>query len=421
MCSPWCERSIALNSDDLWKLAEASSDDLIGFAQRLVKTPSLSGQEGEVAALVEAEMRRLGYDRVWVDDVGNVVGVVGASPAPGRGERRPALMLNGHMDHVDAGDPAHWAHLPFAGEIHDGALWGRGAVDMKGALAAMVYAGGLVKRLGVALACDLVVSATVQEEVGGLGARHLSRTLPVDRVIIGEASGNDLRRGHRGRVELRATFAGRSVHASMPHLGVNPHYSMARFVSGLSGLEMARDPVYGTSTVAPTRVTSRPESANVTPSDLRLALDWRNVPGESVVDILSKLQDLTARTLDPGCQGRIEVGTKELTTYTGRRMSYPDEFPSFTTPADDPWLAELQAALQAVLRREVGIDIWRFATDYGHFASAGARVLGFGPGDATVVHTVEERLPVKQLAEGVVGYTAICLAPRSATIDTLPG
>jgi succinyl-diaminopimelate desuccinylase len=393
----------------VWKSVWDLRDDLIGFAQRLVQTPSPSGEEGEVAALLEAKMRCLGYDRVWVDDVGNVVGVVDASPGQSSGERRPSLMFNGHMDHVDAGDPAQWPHPPFGGEIHDGALWGRGAVDMKGALAAMVYAGAIVKRLGGARGHDLLVSAVVQEEVGGLGARHLSRTIPLDRVIVGEASGNHLRRGHRGRVELVATFSGRSVHASMPHLGVNPHDSLARFVLGLSELEMARDADYGASTVVPTRVTSTPESANVTPSDLWLVLDWRNVPGESVEEIVAKLQGLAARTLQPGCRGQIEVARKELTTYLGTRMSYPDEFPSFTTTANDPWLAELQACLQGVLGRAVEVDTWRFATDGGHFAGAGARVLGFGPGDAAVVHTVEERLSIDQLLESVVGYAAICL------------
>lgn len=389
--------------DDKRVLVEGCRGELIAFAQKLVQTPSPPGQEGDVAALVQIEMAHLGYDEVWSDEAGNVVGRV----AGGNG---PALMLNGHMDHVDAGDPACWPHPPFNGEIDDGALWGRGAADMKGALAAMVYAGGLVKRLGVPLPGDLYVSGVVQEEVGGLGARHLARTLPVARVVIGEASGNGLRRGHRGRVELTAHLEGRSVHASMPHLGVNPHFSLARFVAGLRTLNMATDPTYGASTVAPTRITGEPASANVTPSALHLVLDWRNVPGERPAEIVAGLEALLARSLEPGCQGRIEIGTRELTSYTGFSLAYPDLFPSFTTPADDPWLAQARAALTAALGREVEVSIWHFATDGGHLAEAGATVIGFGPGDETLVHTVEERLPLDQLVESVVGYMALCLA-----------
>jgi acetylornithine deacetylase/succinyl-diaminopimelate desuccinylase-like protein len=184
---------------------------------------------------------------------------------------------------------------------------------------------------------------------------------------------------------------------------------MARFVAGLPTVEMAADHDYGVSTVAPTCVFSEPDSANVTPSDLHLVLDWRNIPGESPSEIVAKLEALLERSLEPGCQGRVEVATKELVSHTGFRMTYLDTFPSFTTPAEHPWLLEAQSVLEAGLGRGVEIGTWPFATDGGHFAAAGATVLGFGPGDAAVVHTTEERMPIDQLVESVVGYMALSL------------
>jgi succinyl-diaminopimelate desuccinylase len=385
-------------------VVEDHRERLIDFAQRLVQTPSLPGQEGNVAALIRTEMERLGYDRVWVDEAGNVIGLV-------CGGEGPTLMFNGHMDHVDAGDPAQWRYPPFGGETHQGHLWGRGTADMKGALAAMVYAGGILRVLDERLPGDLYVSAVVQEEIGGLGARHLSRTLPVQRAVVGEASANQLRRGHRGRVELCAHFEGRSVHASMPHLGVNPHGSMAEFVASLPSLQMASDPVYGASTVAATRVTSEPDSTNVIPSALRLVLDWRNIPGEGPGEIVEMLDSLMASSVEPGCNGRIEVSSRELVTYTGMKMSYPDLFPSFTTAADDPWLLAARSALQDSLGRQVDIGTWRFATDGGHLAAAGATVIGFGAGEDAVVHTIEERVSLDELVESVAGYAALALVP----------
>jgi putative selenium metabolism hydrolase len=348
-------------------------------------------------------MECLGYDEVWVDEVGNVIGCIA-------GAGGPSLMLNGHMDHVDAGDPAHWSYPPYGGEIHDGELWGRGVADMKGALAAMVYAGGLVRSIKSSPQGDLYVTAVVQEEVGGLGAQHLARNLPVARAIVGEASGNELRRGHRGRIELIVHFEGRSVHASMPDLGINPHFSMAQFLTNLPALHMAKDSAYGPSTVAPTWVVSEPKGANITPGALRLVLDWRNVPAESPDEILAKLEALLARCLRSGCRGRVELAKKELVSYTGLQISYPDIFPSFTTEPDHPWLAEAQEILTMALGREIEVGTWRFATDGGHFAAAGTTVLGFGPGDDRVVHTVEERLSLEQLVESVVGYVALSLA-----------
>jgi putative selenium metabolism hydrolase len=390
--------------EELWHLVWAHQDGIVRFAQRLVQTPSLSDHEGDVAALVRGEMERLGYDDAWQDSAGNVVGRI----AGGDG---PPVMLNGHLDHVDVGDPAEWIHPPFAGEIHDGELWGRASVDMKGAIAAMVHAGALAKRLDAPLPGDLYVSGTVQEETGGLGARHLSRSLPALRVVVGEASANQLRRGHRGRVELVARFDGRSAHAAMPHLGVNPHFSLARFVDGLKTLPMASDPDFGASTVVPTRIHSEPHSANVTPSTLHLVLDWRNVPGEGTGEILAKLEDLQASSLEPGCRRSIQVALKELVTYTGMTMEYEDVFPSFATPANHPYLLKAQAVLSDVLARDVEVGGWRFATDGGHFAEAGATVIGFGPGDDRVVHTVEERLSLDHLLESVVGYLALILIP----------
>jgi putative selenium metabolism hydrolase len=319
-------------------------------------------------------------------------------------------MLNGHMDHVDAGERARWRHPPFGGEIHGGQLWGRGSVDMKGALAAMVYAGALAKRMGGMLPGDVYVSGAVQEEVGGLGSRYLAKTLPVDRVIVGEASRNGIRRGHRGRVELNARFEGRSVHASMPDLGVNPHFSLARFLENLPSMKMASDPEYGCSSVAPTGIHSEPRGANITPSSVHLVLDWRNIPGERPEAIVGMLEAVAAQALQPGCQAQISVALKELSSYTGFQMTYPDTFPSFTTAANDPWLVQTKSILEKIWAREVDVGTWRFATDGGHFAAAGARVLGFGPGDDAVVHTFEECLPIEQLVESTVGYSALCLA-----------
>jgi acetylornithine deacetylase/succinyl-diaminopimelate desuccinylase-like protein len=281
---------------------------------------------------------------------------------------------------------------------------------MKGALAAMVYAGGLVKKLGIDVPGDLYVSGVVQEEVGGLGSRHLSQILPVDRVIVGEASSNHLRRGHRGRIELGVHLEGRAVHASMPDLAINPHFSLARFLEGLSALEMVSDDEYGASTVAPTLVTSEPQSANVTPSDVRLVLDWRGIPGEQPNQVVASLDQLLSDNLLPGCKGRVEIAMKELVTYSGFEMTYPDTFPSFSTSEKHPWLFRAKECLEAALGRGVEVGAWRFATDGGHFAAAGATVLGFGPGDEALVHTVEERLPVDQLAESVLGYLALALS-----------
>jgi hypothetical protein len=129
--------------------------DVLSFLRDLLSTPSLPGEEGEAARRVVAEMEALGYDEVRTDDAGNVLGVL-----RGAG-RAPSVMLNTHLDHVDAGDPDAWPHPPFGGEIHDGRVWGRGAVDIKGPLAAQVHSVGRLAD-GERPDGDVWVTATVQ-------------------------------------------------------------------------------------------------------------------------------------------------------------------------------------------------------------------------------------------------------------------
>ena len=162
----------------VWKRIDR--DALSAFAQSLVRTPSLSTQEGDVAALLAEEMTRAGFD-VDMDDMGNVIGRIGDGDGP-------ILLFDGHMDTVDVGDIGCWSREPFAAEIERGTLYGRGASDMKGALAAMVYAGKAIVDSNARLAGSLYVVGVVQEEpCEGLAIGHVieAQSLRPDWVVIG--------------------------------------------------------------------------------------------------------------------------------------------------------------------------------------------------------------------------------------------
>jgi succinyl-diaminopimelate desuccinylase len=392
-------------TDKLDALTDRHRAAMLAFCQRLVQTPSLPGEEGDVAALIRGEMERLGYDEVWADDWGNVIGLL-----RGRGTGR-SVMFNGHMDHVDPGDPKDWLHPPYGGEIHTKWLWGRGAADMKGPLAAMIHAGGVLAAEGFRPPGDLYVAAVVQEEVGGLGTQKLMQTVRPDCAVVGEATGNQLARGHRGRVELIVRVWGRSVHASVPQRGVNPHAVLARFIRRLETLPLAQDETFGRSTVAPTLYFTDQRSSNVLPGQARLHLDWRNVPGETAEDVLAQLRPVLDACLAEveGSRGEVQLQTRNLRTYTGQTESFPDVFPAFGLSADDPLVRQGQDVLSRVLSRPVDVVIWRFATDGGHLVAANVPTIGFGPAEEQTVHTVCEHVPVEMLVEGMKGYVALAL------------
>lgn len=371
------------------------------FLRSILRTPGMPGEEGEVARLVATEMERLGYDEVRTDEAGNVIGTI-----RGRGEA-PAVMFNTHLDHVDAGDESAWLHPPFGAELADGRLWGRGAVDIKGPLAAQVHGVARLLADDEPPPGDVYVSAVVQEEIGGLGARHLVERLKPPLVVVGEPSSNELRRGHRGRVEFRLHARGRSAHASAPARGVNPLAVVARFLLALEELEMPEDPELGPATVAPTLFRTDQRSRNVIPGETWLTLDWRNVPGERAEEIRSRLQELADGSRIEGATAEIEIPVHRRRSYTGLEADVPDENPPYSLPADHPALELAATVLEPALGRRPPTGTWTFATDGGHFARAGLTVIGFGPGEEALAHTVRESIAVSEIEEALAGNAAL--------------
>jgi succinyl-diaminopimelate desuccinylase len=369
------------------------------FLQKLIQTPSLPGQEGDVAGLVLTEMQSLGYDEVSQDEAGNVIGKV-----RGRGEA-PAVMFNTHLDHVDPGDSSAWPDYgqPYSGSLHEGKVWGRAASDIKGPLVAQLYGIAALQQDEDRPPGDVYVTANVQEEVGGLGARLLAERFKeiTPLVLVGEPSSNELRRGHRGRVELRVHVAGRSVHASVPAQGVNPLHTLANFIHRLQSLEMARHDELDSSSVAPTVVRTDQTSTNVTPGELWLTLDWRNVPGETAEDAQAKLSELLTASLTPGASGEVLLRLEERVSFTGYAQTCHADMPAFILPADHGAVQSARQVLSRALSRDVPVRLWRFATDGGHYARAGMTVVGFGPGDEAVIHTVNEYIDLQEWEEAM--------------------
>jgi succinyl-diaminopimelate desuccinylase len=388
----------------LQELATSQENRLVAFAQRLIQTRSLPGEEGDAARLVRSEMQSLGYDETWIDEVGNVVGVI-----RGTGGGR-SLMFNTHLDHVDVGDVSGWQFPPYEGKIADGVLWGRGAVDIKGPTAAQVYGVALLKQAGVALPGDVYVVGAVQEEVGGLGSLELARTTRTDRAVIGEASNNELRRGHRGRIELVVRIIGRACHASAPERGINPHYSLASFLSALRDVDTLEDPFLGAETFAPTLLFTDQTSANVVPGEVRLHIDWRTVPQRGPEDIRSEVARRLDRALLDGASGQVVIKELRLRAYTGVERELPAAFPSLAIQEEDPMLAAARAALGEAFGHPVPVGRWTFATDGGHLFAAGIPCIGFGPGDERLAHTNREHVAVADLPMAAIGNAVLAAA-----------
>jgi putative selenium metabolism hydrolase len=378
-------------------MAEAVEADLVAFTQRLIQTPSLPGEERQVAQLVKSEMERLGYDEARIDGAGNVIGLV-----RGRDAEAPKIMLNTHLDHVDPGDLALWPHPPYSGALVDGKIYGRGAVDIKGPMATHVYTAGALLRAGMRPTGDLYVVGVVMEEIGGTGMRYLleHEKLPIDCCLIGEPSANKIMLGHRGRIALEVRFHGKAGHASAPERAQNPHYAAARFLLNLqeSVASLPSHEVLGPSSIAPTLYHTDTTSANVIPSEVNLTLDWRTT-SETEDFAMEFLKELLANVGLPA-----EAGVRTVThrTYTGyEEHDWKDMYESFVTPRDNPFVQRLAAAYRTTAGRDPEYGIWRFATDGRLTHRAGIATVGFGPGDEALAHTSTEHVRVDDLCDAL--------------------
>ena len=370
-------------------------DDFISFCQRLIQTPSVSGEEGEVAQLIQEEMKKLGYDEVWTDRVGNVIGLL-------KGDRdKPAICFTGHMDTVPLGDESKWEYSPYSGAIAEGHIHGRGACDMKGSVATQVYIPSVLRESNVEHG-NIYVIEVVHEEKGGLGSKYLDESIKkeIDYLINGEPTHGMTKHQQRGRTELVATFRGKSVHPSRPGLGINPFYDVARFILRLENLEMASyDEIK--STVAPTICKTDTETSNVIPGECTLILDWRDVPGESEAQIINKLRSILPES------GDVHIAEYKYKTYTGLTLPMKRRKAPFLMDKNHPLVKTVAEAVRATLKREVEIRWFAGSTDCGHFVEAGIPFVGFGPGEVKYAHTNRERISLQMMKEAMECYPAI--------------
>ncbi len=379
-------------------------DRLIDFAQALVQRPSLSCQEEKVANRVEEEMKILGFDEVTLDDFGSVIGVVGGA------EPGPTLLFDAHTDTVDVTGGVPWEKDPFSGEVADGFLHGRGSVDMKGALAAMVHAAGGVDRTRIR--GRIVVSASSMEEVlEGVALQAVMADFPPDFVVIGEATDLNLARGGRGRAEIHLETIGVPTHSSAPHLGRNAVLDMLKVIGGVEGIggvggvELPVDPLMGPAILALTEISSAPYPANsVIPSICRATYDRRLLPGETEEAVLEPIKSL-AEAEDITLRATTGVG--EYTAFTGNTLRKEKFFPAWLFPEDDWFVTRaVQGLAISGLAPEVGA--YRFCTNAAYSAGvAGVPTVGFGPAKESDAHMVDERLRLVDLEAATRGYEGI--------------
>jgi len=384
---------------------EALRPALQDFTQALIRTPSPSLRENSVADLVQAEMERLGYDRVLRDSAGNVLGLLLGC------ENGPTLLLASHMDTVNAVE-SEWTVPPLSGRISDGALYGVGAADCKGGLAAQVYAGALLKRSMLPLRGNVIVAATVAEENGrSVGLRvALESTLPEwelspDFAILGEPTGLGLYYGHDGWAEVQVSVEGMDDFAVRDTIEVIGQRLAARTVATAARPAATvqdlflQPPVFSHGDDGVSRGTIR-FTCRVGQEDLRQVLD-------SLRDEVIHLTP-TSRAVNAD----VAVCTVEQKLYTGKIVTVRNAVGAWSA---DPFNPLMERARQTLAAAGLEAKPGKWSLPLLGMGTAGATLvndfsiptIGYGPGMEAAAHHPDEYVELEKLATAVYGTAAI--------------
>lgn len=392
--------------------------DIIEFTQEMIRIPSYTGDEEALARSILAKLNAWGIDDAFIDGIGNVVGVVyGHQPGPG-------IMLNGHLDVVPPGDLENWkAFDPFGGEIDaEGNIRGRGASDLKGGLAAQLFALKLVqdlKQTGTTINGNLIFSAVVNEESATMfGMEYLmhqtlaEKDLDCDLVFLCEPSGLDVILGHKGKVELVVTTKGRTAHSSNPKAGRNALQKMVPVLDAIFN-EMSADidshPLLGDSSVTVTNLICRPGTLSIIPDECEISVDRRYLPGQRIEDLLEEFKTVFRRieARDPHFQAT--VATRQFTekSYTGYEKKVQKFHPPWITDDNHDFVRQTLSALEGI-GQNPSTGYWHFGTDGSMSAGLmGIPTIGYSGAREQYAHTADEQINIDMLVRSVEGYYAI--------------
>ena len=382
-------------------LAERYTGEMTRFLRDMIAIPSESAGEREVVARAADEMRRVGFDEVKIDGLGNVLGRVGHGPV--------VIAIDGHLDTVGVGDRSTWTRDPYRGELRDGVIFGRGASDQEAGIAAAVHGARIAHELGLLEGVQLWVTGTVMEEdCDGLCWQYILKegVLKPDVVVITEPTNLGVYRGHRGRMEMEVRTQGLSCHGSAPERGVNAVYKMAPIVSDIERLNerlaAGADPFLGRGSVTISEIRSTSPSLCAVADSSTIHLDRRLTRGETMELAVAQIEALES-VRQSGA--RVTVLDYARESYTG--LTYPTMkyYPTWALDEHEPAVRAAVAAATAALGHAPVVDKWTFSTNgVATCGMFGVPTVGFGPADEVYAHTPEDQCPVEHLTRAAQFY-----------------
>ncbi|RPI78815.1 MAG: YgeY family selenium metabolism-linked hydrolase [Desulfobacteraceae bacterium] len=384
------------------KTAESFKQPMFRFLRDMIAIPSESRHEERVIQRIRVEMEAVGFDRVEIDPMGNILGYLGSG--------KPLIAFDAHIDTVGVGDAGQWQFDPYRGYEDDAVIGGRGAADQEGGMAAMVYAAKIMKTLKLDRDYTVLMTGTVQEEdCDGLCWQYLVREQNIRPafVVSTEPTDGRIHRGQRGRMEIKVTVKGVSCHGSAPERGENAIFKMAPILLELEALHgrLKEDAFLGKGSLTVSEIFFSSPSRCAVADGCTISIDRRLTAGETPEGALQQIRDLPAVKK---AAADVRAYDYAAPSYTG--LVYPTEacFPTWTVEADHPACQTLVQAYQELFGEDPVVDKWTFSTNgvaiMGRF---GIPCVGFGPGEESQAHAPNEKIRKKDLVRAAALYAAI--------------
>ena len=375
---------------------EDQREDIVHFLREICAIPSMDNAIRPCGERIAEEMERLGYDDVFWDKMGNIVGRIGD------GDR--ILLYDSHIDTVGIGDPDEWEWDPFSGKIENGILYARGACDEKGSTPGMVYGLALARDLGLLDGYTAYYFGNMEEWNDGQAPQAFVQTEGVkpDFVVIGEPTNMQIYRGHKGRVEFKIVAKGRSAHAASNYLGDNAIYKLLPIIERISHIEpeLGNHEFLGRGRITVTDMDVKTPSINAVPDEATIYVDRRITFGEEPAAELRRLQSIIGARDDI----HAEILVYDEPSYTGFVFPLDKVYPAWAYDEDEPIV---QAGLSAaeVLYGHVDSGKWDFSTNGIYWAGkAGIPSIGFAPGNEIHAHTVLDQVPLEDVVRSTEWY-----------------
>ena len=430
------------------KAAQAYGPDMTRFLRDMIAIPSESCEEKGVAHRIAEEMKKLGYDKVEFDALGNVIGWMGS------GDK--IIAIDSHIDTVGIGNRENWTHDPYEGYEDDKVIYGRGGSDQEGGMAAAAYGTKIMKDLGlIPEGYKVMVVGSVQEEdcdgmcwqsivneyfKGPEDARN-----QIEFVISTEPTDGGIYRGHRGRMEIRVDMHGVSCHGSAPERGDNAIHKMAEVLLNvrdlnendaaddkeIKGLVKMLDPKYnpehwedarflGRGTCTTSQIFFTSPSRCAVADSCSISIDRRMTAGETYQSCLKEIEDL------PACKKyakdiKVSMYMYDRPSWTGEVYETEAYFPTWINKETAPHVKALVDAHKAMFGDErIGCepsmdkrtgrplcDKWTFSTNCVSIQGRyGIPCVGFGPGAESQAHAPNEVTYKDDLVTAAAMYVA---------------